>query len=977
MTFKRRTSMATMLAVLTAAFVWLCAPALASSRAGAKLTGAQSLGGALQPNGTLRRHVQGSFSPRGYRLVLGKGGAPRFVKSGANVSSSALSSSASTSSPSDSFWSENFGAVGLPNAMTFHAVAVSGANVYVGGAFTTISAYSGLVYNNVAWWDGHGWRALGTGTNGAVDAIAVSGSNLYVGGSFTSAGGAPANRIARWNGSGWSGLGGGMTNTTSGGTPVVNAIAISGSNVYAGGLFDDAGTAVAHSVAMWNGTQWSALDTGVLECGFFNVANHCWTTPTNGTVKALLVRGSTLYAGGSFNFASGRESYSLAAWNGTSWAPVGGAGVSYGGNPGNVTSLAASSTTLYVGGQFDHVGGTISSGGGWSGGLAVSSVAALTGATWSALGGGANTGVPLVTGLAYWNGKLFMSGTITGAGGDNSPIIGQWNGTAWSALGPGLDGGSSVSAVLASGTGGVYALGGFSYGGGHTIVLNHIGLWNGSAWQGLGLGVGDGAAVGAVNALAAANHNLYAAGAFNVAGWGNIRALAHFNGTKWLPMGTGVNGSVDAIAVWGNDVFVGGSFSQAGGVPASNIAMWNGSSWFALGGGTDGTVNALLVYKGKLWVGGAFQNADSKSAIAVATWTPTSAGATTGTWAPVGGNIDYVQNGGYGVVNALSGLVDPTNSANNHYLAIGGSFQQVDDLTTAYDANNVVLFDTNATITGPFSGYYTLGPGSSPGVTGGSGLVKALYFLGSTLYVGGNFTQAGTTSASNFASIAVFGPNGWTSPGAVNNTVWALTGYNRAVYLAGGFTSAGGQAANYVAQYTPAANRWAPLGSGLGYVNPYEVRSPIAESLAQSAYGLYVGGQISLAAGKPSNSLALWTGTAIPTVSETVSPTSTTVGSPVTFKATITNPSSASAPGVTLTSTLPSSATFVSATPSQGTCTNNSGKLSCSLGLLAGGGGTATVAITLTPNATGSLSDSVTVAESGFSNSASAAAKVN
>jgi hypothetical protein len=44
------------------------------------------------------------------------------------------------------------------------------------------------------------WIGLGSGVNGQVLALAVSGSNLYVGGIFTTAGGVPATNIAVWNG---------------------------------------------------------------------------------------------------------------------------------------------------------------------------------------------------------------------------------------------------------------------------------------------------------------------------------------------------------------------------------------------------------------------------------------------------------------------------------------------------------------------------------------------------------------------------------------------------------------------------------------------------------------------------------------------------------------------------------------------------------------------------------------------------------
>ena len=82
------------------------------------------------------------------------------------------------------------------------------------------------------------WEHLGTrpgALNNAVYAIAVSGSDVYVGGFFTDAGGNPnADYIARWDGSAWHPLGGGLNGS-------VSAIAVSGGNVYVGGFFTDAG----------------------------------------------------------------------------------------------------------------------------------------------------------------------------------------------------------------------------------------------------------------------------------------------------------------------------------------------------------------------------------------------------------------------------------------------------------------------------------------------------------------------------------------------------------------------------------------------------------------------------------------------------------------------------------------------------------------------------------------------------------------
>jgi hypothetical protein len=63
-----------------------------------------------------------------------------------------------------------------------------------------------------------------------VFALAVSGSDLYAGGYFTTAGGSAATNIAKWDGSSWSALGSGMNS-------FVRALAVSSSNLYAGGEF--------------------------------------------------------------------------------------------------------------------------------------------------------------------------------------------------------------------------------------------------------------------------------------------------------------------------------------------------------------------------------------------------------------------------------------------------------------------------------------------------------------------------------------------------------------------------------------------------------------------------------------------------------------------------------------------------------------------------------------------------------------------
>jgi len=121
--------------------------------------------------------------------------------------------------------------------------------------------------------------------NNDVYALAVSGSDLYAGGRFTTAGGTPANYIAKWDGSSWSALGSGMGRQGMGGpSPRVNALAVSGGDLYAGGDFTTAGGKVSAYLAkaLLNGLPLVfAPDSLVVSNGFFQVR---LTGPVNASV---------------------------------------------------------------------------------------------------------------------------------------------------------------------------------------------------------------------------------------------------------------------------------------------------------------------------------------------------------------------------------------------------------------------------------------------------------------------------------------------------------------------------------------------------------------------------------------------------------------------------------------------------------------------------------------------------------------------
>jgi hypothetical protein len=262
---------------------------------------------------------------------------------------------------------------------TINALAASGSELYAGGDFTTAG---GVAATNIAKWDGSAWSALGSGLNGRVSSLAADGSNLYVGGEFAIAGGVTANSIAKWDGSAWSALGSGMGR--SGVTPQVFALALSGTNLYAGGYFDTAGGVTVNGTAKWDGSAWSALGPGRYGA------------------MALAVSGTNLYAAVS--------SY-VSKWDGSAWSGLGS------GMSGSVRTLAVSGTALYAGGEFTSAGGV------WA-----NYVAKWDGSAWSALGSGMGGDYPVVYALAADGlGHLFVGGTFSLAGTNVSPYIAQAN----------------------------------------------------------------------------------------------------------------------------------------------------------------------------------------------------------------------------------------------------------------------------------------------------------------------------------------------------------------------------------------------------------------------------------------------------------------------------------------------------------------------------------------------------------------------
>ncbi|CAN5883833.1 hypothetical protein BH11VER1_BH11VER1_05640 [soil metagenome] len=420
--------------------------------------------------------------------------------------------------------------------VSVYALAVIGGELYVGGDFT--SAGEGVA-SRIAKWNGSAWSAFGTGVNAPVRAIAGNGGDLYAGGDLGKAGEVNANYIAKWNGSAWSALGTGINRS-------VFAVAVSGSDLYVGGYFTSAGGVAANNIAKWNGDIWSALGTGV--------DNNFSGLQMDGSVHALAVLGSDLYAGGFFATAGGVATNRIAKWNGSAWSALG-SGIT-GSGPVYINALVVSGSDVYAGGGFTSAGG-----------VTANNIAKWNGSSWSALSTGTDGGVDA---LAVSGSDVYAGGGFTSAGGVAANNIAKWNGSSWSALGTGINssGSVSVTALAVSGSN-LYAGGAFTSAGG--VAANNIAKWNGSIWSALGTGMNN-----TIKALAVSGSDLYVGGDFTAAGGASTNRIAKWNGSTWSPLGTGMDGTVYAlVADTAGRLYLGGSFIFAGTTVSPYIAQAN------------------------------------------------------------------------------------------------------------------------------------------------------------------------------------------------------------------------------------------------------------------------------------------------------------------------------------------------------------------------------------------------------------------
>lgn len=513
----------------------------------------------------------------------------------------------------------------------------NGPELYAGGEFDFVAGQPGYA---LARFDGTSWTPVHNGFHGKVRHMLAhddgTGERIYLGGIFF---GAPHNRFVRSDGQNLSGVGAGPTDH------FLDLVSIQAAAGLPAGLYTTPNRPDAVSdhlrLSRWDGVQWSTFDLFMGE----QVETYALADFDGGA-------GNELFVGGSFaNPVPGVFASNIARWDGAEWAGVGASGHGIGGSEyerGHVSSLCVHEddgvSRLYAGGRFDSSAGggiaTVASwtGDGWEGidgfslptmhEAAALSSTDLAGGPKLWIAGDLELGPANPASVAAWDGEGLQGYNLAGHDGvgfaefddgsgsgaqlyvATSAQVHRWSGTDFSIVpgsGAGHSGRLTAIATHDDGQGEqLYVAGDFVDIGG--VPAFGVARWDGSSWEPIGAGLGDGDELEHVDTLLSVSGPdgplLYAGGGFTRSGATLLRGLAVWDGVSWQDVGGGVEhdggshvGPPRVLSLaWFDDgsgdgpaLYVGGEFGSVGNeVSASNLARFDGASWDGDGLAADG-----------------------------------------------------------------------------------------------------------------------------------------------------------------------------------------------------------------------------------------------------------------------------------------------------------------------------------------------------------------------------------------------------
>jgi hypothetical protein len=329
----------------------------------------------------------------------------------------------------------------------------------------------------------------------------------------------------------------------------------------------------------------------------------------------------------------------------------------------------------------------------------------------------------------------------------------------------------------------------------------------------------------------------------------------------------GINGGqVNEIAVVGNTVYAGGVIIAAGNTRANGVAGFDGTNWFPLNAGLLNllaltTLNSDGNY---LYAGGIFTNADDSAAIDAARWDGTS-------WSHIGiqGSLEVVKRNGtnlyFGGVFSSAGGIAATNIARtdgtNWYalgLSVSGNgYSIISSINCiAFQGNNVYVGGNFSFAGGSSATNVAYWDGGSWHAMGNpfNGTVDALQFFGPYLYAAGTFTNASL----QLTNIARWNGSVWSAVpgGGANKIIFDLATNSTSLFAGGNFTQIGGIAATSIVSFD-GTSTWTPMGG----IFAFQGAAGQVTKLAWQSNQLYAAGSFERAGNSGACCVARWDGT--------------------------------------------------------------------------------------------------------------------
>ncbi len=546
----------------------------------------------------------------------------------------------------------------------------------------------------------------------------------------------------------------------------------------------------------------------------------------DGAISDLDYFSGSLYVGGEFDVIGGVPADNVARYDGRRWRNVDG------GTDGIVHTVFEHGTTVVLGGNFWNAGGT-----------SCVSVARLDMGHWLPM----DDGLPgWVNGFHVHNASLHACGSFDVDGDGYTAPVAVWFGDEWHDLLDSFDP-TNNGYALAHFDGSLY-IGGrlhLQYLDQHTYALTK---WDGEDFYDFGFESGA-----QVYALQVHDNSLYVGGAFTNASVTESYGLVLLTaGGNFHPVAQpDVPRTVVDLEVWGANGLVVGQDDA--------VIRYHGTSWGdTLGGVIEGGVGNLSVVGTDLYVTGSFPGR-------VARWDSPEQ-----EWVLLGGSPSHSTQPADQVLALCR---------HDGRLVAAGDFHIPSILANEGHSNNIGWWDGET--------WHRLGSGLNSSVydivsydgdliaagwfdhAGGApaarlarwdgeawhslgspdGEVRTLAVWNGDLVIGGYFHNVGGVSAER---VAAWNGTTWRALGpGFNTAVNDLVVHEGELYAAGNFVNSGGAPVHRVARWDGAL--WQPLGEGL---------DTGAYALCSHGGDLYAGGYFTQAGGEPADGVARWDGAA-------------------------------------------------------------------------------------------------------------------